>query len=289
MRILVLGIDGMIGHKIAQSLSDDFIIIGTTRKKNISKNIGIKKAEFVLHNFLTDNTLDLLKSTNPDVIINCVGKTIRRGVSENKNNSEILNSELPHILNKWAIQNNKKFIHFSTDCIFSGKKGNYLDYSKSDVNDLYGITKSKGEVDNNKSLTIRCSIIGREIFNHTELFEWLFSMKDKKIEGYKNVIYSGVTSTWMGKTIKHIIKNQIELNGIYNISSTPISKYDLLIKLSAAFDLNVDISQNLNIKSNKVLISKKFTEITGIKSPNWDDLIDEFKADSEKYSAIYKS
>ena len=93
----------------------------------------------------------------------------------------------------------------------------------------------------------------------------------------------------MGKTIRHIIKNQIELNGIYNISSTPISKYDLLIKLSAAFNLNVGISKNLNIKSNKVLISKKFTEITSIKRPNWDDLIDEFKADSDKYSAIYKS
>ena len=285
MRILVLGIDGMIGHKIAQSLSDDFTIIGTTRKKKI----GIKKAEFVLHDFLNDNTLDLLKSINPDVLINCVGTTIRRGVSKNKNNTELLNSELPHILNKWAVQNNKKFIHFSTDCVFSGKKGNYLDYSKSDANDIYGLSKSKGEVNNDKSLTIRCSIIGREIFNHTELFEWLFSMKNKKVEGYKNVIYSGVTSTWMGKTIKHIIKNQIELNGIYNISSTPISKYDLLIKLSAAFNLNIDISQNLNIKSNKVLISKKFTEITGIKPPNWDDLIDEFKADSEKYSAIYKS
>jgi dTDP-4-dehydrorhamnose reductase len=289
MRILVLGIDGMIGHKIAQSLSEDFTIIGTTRKKNILQNIGIKKGEFVLHDFLNDNTLDLLKSINPDVLINCVGTTIRRGVSENKNNTELLNSELPHILNKWAVQNNKKFIHFSTDCVFNGKKGNYLDYSKSDANDIYGLSKSKGEINNDKSLTVRCSIIGREIFNHTELFEWLFSMKNKKVEGYKNVIYSGVTSTWMGKTIKHIIKNQIELNGIYNISSTPISKYDLLIKLSAAFDLNVDISQNLNIKSNKVLISKKFTEITGIKPPNWDDLIDEFKADSEKYSAIYKS
>jgi dTDP-4-dehydrorhamnose reductase len=289
MRILVLGIDGMIGHKIAQSLSDDFTIIGTTRKKNILQNIGIKKGEFVLHDFLNDNTLDLLKSINPDVLINCVGTTIRRGVSENKNNTELLNSELPHILNKWAVQNNKKFIHFSTDCVFNGKKGNYLDYSKSDANDIYGLSKSKGEINNDKSLTVRCSIIGREIFNHTELFEWLFSMKNKKVEGYKNVIYSGVTSTWMGKTIKHIIKNQIELNGIYNISSTPISKYDLLIKLSAAFGLNVDISQNLNIKSNKVLISKKFTEITGIKPPNWDDLIDEFKADSEKYSAIYKS
>ena len=289
MRILILGIDGMIGHKIAQSLSHDFTVIGTTRKKIIPKNIGIKKGEFILHDFLTDDTSDLLTSINPDVIINCVGITIRRGIAEKKNNSEIINSELPHIIDKWAVKYNKKLIHFSTDCIFSGNKGNYLDNSTSDANDLYGLSKSKGEVDNNKSLTIRCSIIGREIFNHTELFEWLFTMKDKKIEGYKNAIYSGVTSTWMGNTIKHIIMNQIELNGIYNISSIPVSKYDLLIKLSAAFDLNIDISENLNIKSNKVLISKKFTEITGIKPPNWDDLIVEFKADSEKYSTIYKS
>ena len=151
------------------------------------------------------------------------------------------------------------------------------------------MSKSRGEVKSDKTLTIRCSIIGREIFNHTELFEWLYSMKNKKIEGYKNVIYSGVTSIWMGKTINHIIKNKIDLNGIYNISSIPISKYDLLVKLSETFNLNVDISLSSNIKSNKVLISKKFTEITGINPPIWNDLIVDFKADSDKFSTIYKS
>ena len=289
MKILILGIDGMIGHKIAQSLSEDFILTGSTRKNISNSDIGIKNCNLVTHNFITDITLTLLDNINPDIIINCVGITIRRGVNNSVENTKKLNSDLPHKLNHWVEINHKKLIHLSSDCVFSGKKGNYSDESKPDATDLYGISKSKGEVIGKNALTIRCSIIGREIYNHTELFEWLYSMKNQKIEGYKNVIYSGVTSTWMGKTINHIIKNNIDLTGIYNISAVPISKYDLLIKLSDAFNLNVDISLNSNIKSNKVLISKKFTEITGINSPNWNDLIVDFKADSDKFSAIYKS
>ena len=289
MKILILGIDGMIGHKIAQSLSEDFILIGSTRKNISNSDIGIKNCNLITHNFITDITLTLLDNINPDIIINCVGITIRRGLNNDYNHTELLNSKLPHKLNKWVEKNQKKLIHFSSDCVFSGEKGNYFDNSTPDADDIYGLSKSHGEVKSDNTLTIRCSIIGREIFNHTELFEWLYSMKNKKIEGYKNVIYSGVTSTWMGKTINHIIKNKIDLNGIYNISSIPISKYDLLVKLSDIFNLNVDISLNSNIKSNKVLISKKFTEITGINPPIWNDLIVDFKADSDKFSTIYKS
>ena len=289
MKIFILGIDGMIGHKIAQSLANDFMIVGSTRKKINNTDIGIKKCDLVTHDFIKDNTLNLLDHIKPNIIINCIGVTIRRGINTNKNNTELLNSKLPHKLNEWVEKNQKKLIHFSSDCVFSGEKGNYFDNSTPDADDIYGLSKSHGEVKSDNTLTIRCSIIGREIFNHTELFEWLYGMKNKKIEGYNNVIYSGVTSTWMGKTINHIIKNKIDLNGIYNISSIPISKYDLLVKLSDIFNLNVDISLNSNIKSNKVLISKKFTEITGINSPNWSDLIVDFKADSDKFSTIYKS
>ena len=289
MKILVLGVDGMIGHKIAQTLSQDFKVIGTTRKKIKPEDLGIKKCELIHHDFLTDNTFNLLNKKIPDVIINCAGVTIRRGINENKSNTESLNTNLPHTLNDWALANKKKLIHFSSDCVFSGKKGNYLDESEPDALDVYGLSKSRGEIKNHKTLTIRCSIIGREIFNHTELFEWLFSMKNKKIEGYKNVIYSGVTSIWMGKLIRHILNHNSDLSGIYNISSLPISKFDLLNKLSESFNLNIDISANSNIKSNKVLISKKFTEITGINPPNWDDLIIEFKEDSDLYSDIYKN
>ena len=112
---------------------------------------------------------------------------------------------------------------------------------------------------------------------------------NKKIEGYSKVFYSGITTVRMGKILNQILKKNLNLSGIYNISSTPISKFDLLVKLSNAFNLNVEVKQNTNNKSNKVLISEKFTEITGIYPPNWDDLISEFKEDCEKYKSLYKN
>jgi len=289
MRILILGIDGMIGHKIAQSLSQDYEVIGSTRKDVNHQKIGLNNCLLYKKDFIIDDQNVFFNKISPDVIINCIGITTRRGISRNMSNTDFINSRFPHKISEWVSIKNRRLIHFSTDCVFSGKKGDYLDDDKPDANDIYGMSKAKGEIDNNSSLTLRCSMIGREIYNHTELFEWLYSMKNKDIEGYANVIYSGVTTFWMGDVIKKILKNNISLSGIYNISSEPISKYHLLLKLSDAFKLNVNVSANLNIKSNKVLNSKKFAEITGIIPPNWDDLIPYFKNDCEKFTHIYKN
>ena len=288
MRILILGADGMIGHKIAQSL-EDFELILASRKSISLKSIGIIKGKMVLHNLITDSLDLLLDSTTPDIIINCAGITTRRGVVDNIVNTGLLNSELPHKLDSWANLNSKKLIHFSTDCVFSGNRGNYLDNDFADADDIYGKSKALGEVDSPNTLTLRCSMIGRELYNFTELFEWLLKNKNKKIEGYSNTFYSGITTVRMGIILNQILKKNLNLSGIYNISSTPISKFDLLIKLSNAFNLNVEVKQNTNNKSNKVLISEKFTEITGIYPPNWDDLISEFKEDCEKYKSLYKN
>ena len=288
MKILILGADGMIGHKIAQSL-EDFELILASRKSISSKSIGIIKGKMVLHDLITDSLDLLLDSTTPDIIINCAGITTRRGVEDNIVNTGLLNSELPHKLDSWANLNSKKLIHFSTDCVFSGNRGNYLDYDFADADDIYGKSKALGEVDSLNTLTLRCSMIGRELYNFTELFEWLRKNKNKKIEGYSKAFYSGITTVRMGMILNQILKKNLNLSGIYNISSTPISKFDLLIKLSNAFNLNVEVKQNTNNKSNKVLISEKFTEITGIYPPNWDDLISEFKEDCEKYKSLYKN
>jgi len=288
MRILILGADGMIGHKIAQSL-EDFELILASRKSISSKSIGIINGKMVLHNLITDSLDLLLDNTTPDIIINCAGITTRRGVEDNIVNTELLNSDLPHKLDSWANLNSKKLIHFSTDCVFSGNRGNYLDNDFADAEDIYGKSKALGEVNSPNTLTIRCSMIGRELYNFTELFEWLKKNKNKKIEGYSKTFYSGITTVRMGIILNQILKKNLNLSGIYNISSTPISKFDLLIKLSNAFNLNVEVKQNTNNKSNKVLISEKFTEITGIYPPNWDDLISEFKEDCEKYKSLYKN
>lgn len=288
MKIFITGIDGMIGHKIAQSLSEEHTIIGTSRKNIKSEDLGINECELITHDFLKDDILKILDKINPEIIVNCAGITIRRGINDNYDNTILLNSNLPHILDEWSERNQKKLIHFSSDCVFSGKKGNYLDESIPDATDLYGLSKSRGEVKSTNTLTIRCSIIGREIFNHTELFEWIYSMNGKQIKGYKNVLYSGVTSIWMGKVLKKILKYHTELSGIYNISSEPISKYSLLNLINQHFKLGIQISKDTKIKSNKVLISKKFTEITDINPPNWNDLITEFKKDCIVNKSIYK-
>jgi len=289
MKVLVLGIDGMIGHKIAQSIQNNYELIGTSRKDIKNQDIGLNQGKIVKYDFLKHNLESLLKNVSPSVIINCVGITPRRGINESIKNFELLNSKLPHFIDNWTKLNKSKLIHFSTDCVYSGDKGNYYEDSDTDAKDTYGITKAKGEINNNHSLTLRSSMIGRELFNFTELFEWLYSMREKSVEGYSQVIYSGITTVRMGKIINKILKNNLTLSGIFNISSTPISKHELLQKLSNAFDLNVDINENKNIKSNKVLISKKFAEITGINPPNWDELIEEFKLDCEKFKSLYKN
>ena len=165
----------------------------------------------------------------------------------------------------------------------------YSESDNPDAIDLYGKSKAIGEINNTKALTIRTSLIGREVYNHTELFEWLFKNKSGKVNGYENVYYSGLTTIRMSKIIEKIINYFPDLHGVFNISSRPITKYSLLNLINKHFKLEIQIEKDSKIKSNKVLISKKITEITDIQSPSWEDMIIEFKEDCDNYSAIYKN
>tara|TARA_Y100000385_G_scaffold289040_1_gene357299 strand:- start:4025 stop:4900 length:876 start_codon:yes stop_codon:yes gene_type:complete len=287
-KVLVLGADGMIGHKIAQVLENKNDIIGTSRKSIEPIDLGLKNSKLIYKDFAENTDFNFLENLMPDIIINCVGITTRRINKTNISQLEFINSKLPHILGDWAIINNRKLIHLSTDCVFSGKAGNYIDDSYHDATDLYGRSKSLGEVNNKNTLTIRTSLIGREIFNFTELFEWFQSNKGSKVSGYVNVIYSGVTTIRLGKILEKIINDFPDLVGIYNFSSEPITKYSLLNLINKHFELGVQIFKDTKIKSNKVLISKKFTEITETNPPDWNDLILEFKEDSIANNTLYK-
>jgi len=202
----------MIGHKIYLYLNKfDYNIWGLSRSRfeNIKCNQIFDQSKFIanfdLTNFASLNSL--LNSLKPDIIINAAGITIRRGVEAEKLQSILINSVLPHILNKWVNQNkNTRLIHFSTDCVFSGSKGNYNEKTITDATDFYGKTKGIGEVYDNRVITLRSSMIGCELDNYTELFEWLISKKNQTIDGYTNVIYSGITTIRMAKYIKLIIE-----------------------------------------------------------------------------------
>ena len=295
MRILILGGNGMIGHKMYQLISKKYQDTWVTLRNNLS---SYSYSEIYNYDKVIDNIdlsnfkllLNQLNFTNPDVIINACGITIRRGIDIHKSKSIILNSSLPHLLNEWVVTNNKRLIHFSTDCVFSGNKGDYLDNDIKDAIDLYGLTKSMGEVIDSKfTITLRGSMIGRELENYTELFEWFLHQKNNVIKGYTNVIYSGITTVRMAEIVTKLINEYPNLYGIYNISSIPISKYDLLKLCNEYFDINATLEMDESYKSNKNLLSDKLYKEIGIEKPNWIDLIRQLKADCQINNKLYKT
>lgn len=269
----------MIGHQILLGLNKESYLIHAHFKNKKSKQSYLKSINTIFHYIeLTEtNITEFLININPEIIINAAGITIRKLEQFSLKQIIFINSLLPNILNDWCEQNNAKLIHFSTDCVFSGYKGNYLETDKTDAIDLYGKTKSLGEVKSENCITLRSSMIGFELYNKTELLEWIFKNQNKSINGFSNVIYSGITTTLMSKIIIKIITDFPNLTGLYNISSSPISKYYLLKKINTIFNLNTEIKAIESNSSNKSLLYDSFLNKTKIEIPDWDTMLNELK------------
>jgi len=291
MKILILGGDGMIGHKMAQVLSvqNHKIFISVRESKDLTLKRISPKAKVFFNDFLKDSILDFLDKVNPDVIINAIGITIRRGAAENISDTIYLNSLFPHQISSWALAFKKRLIHFSTDCVFSGSEGSYLEDATPNALDYYGKTKGLGEINSKSSLTIRSSMIGPELYNKTELFEWIINNKEKEINGFSRVMYSGVTTVYMAKLVADLIDNHKNLSGIYNIASKPISKFELLHLINDNFDLGLIINDNKTVISNKTLNASKIEKVIGFQPPSWDELIFELKKDYMNFIDLYKT
>ena len=291
MKILILGGDGMIGHKMAQVLSvqNHEIVISIREKKELTLKSISSKVKVFLNDFIKDSILDFLDKVNPDVIINAIGITIRRGAAENISDTIYLNSLFPHQISSWALAFKKRLIHFSTDCVFSGSEGSYLEDATPNALDYYGKTKGLGEINSKSSLTIRSSMIGPELYNKTELFEWIINNKEKEINGFSRVMYSGVTTVYMARLLADLIDNHKNLIGIYNIASKPISKFELLHLINDNFDLGLIINDNKTVISNKTLNASKIEKVIGFQPPSWDELIFELKKDYMNFIDLYKT
>lgn len=290
MKILILGGDGMIGHKMVQVLSDfnHEIIISIREQRELTKQCFSSQVKVLFNDFLKENVFTFLDKVNPDVIINAIGITIRRCVNDDVSNAIYINSYFPYQLANWVGIHNKRLIHFSTDCVFSGYEGSYSEDATPNALDYYGKTKGLGEVFSKNTLTLRSSMIGPELFNKTELFEWVINNKKKEINGFSRVMYSGVTTVYMSRLVADLIENHKDLSGIYNIASDPISKFELLHLINDNFDLGLFINKDQNTISNKTLNASKIEDELGIKSPSWNELIIELKKDYMHFIDLYK-
>lgn len=288
--MLVLGGAGMLGHKLFQRLRERFPGTVCTTRKNVRQRpfdcIELLQGDDVIGGIdaMDFESLELvLAEREPDYLVNCVGIIKQRKETNNSIQSITINSLLPHKLTAMASKWGGRVIHFSTDCVFSGKRGAYTEQDVSDAEDLYGKSKFLGEVVAENALTLRTSIIGRELSQHSSLMDWFLSQNHKKVNGFKRVIYSGVTTNQMAELVADLIEKHGTLSGLYQVVSDPISKFDLLTLIRDAYELDIEIVPDEKEVSDRSMKGEKLRAATGYVSPPWPVLIRNLKDDPTPY------
>lgn len=290
MRILILGVNGMLGHALWQGLKDAHETYGTTRKDIMELNSRCRfffdSARIIDKlNVRTNMDLDrIFGISEPEIVINCIGIIKQLPEANDPVKAININALIPHILAIRCSGKGIRLIHISTDCVFSGEKGNYSEEDIPDAEDIYGKTKFLGEVSGNNCLTIRTSLIGRELTSKNGLLEWFLSQR-RRVAGYRKAIFSGLTTYALSNIIKTIIEKHGSLAGLYHISSEPITKYDLLKKLKQRLSLDVEIVPDDGVAVDRSLNSIKFRKATGIDIPLWDTMLDGLAEMARQYDA----
>lgn len=273
--VLILGANGLIGSTAFRVLSkcNQLKVYGTVRGLNIaSKNINIFESIDAFNISLIE---DILLKNNIHFLVNCIGLTKHRELTNSIFESGYLNAVFPHKLAFYAQKYNIKLIHISSDCVFSGKDGCYSEDSKSDALDIYGITKYLGELSESQGLTIRTSTIGHELGTKFGLLDWFLCQKS--CTGYSKAFFSGTTTLELANIIRMIILEYSHLSGLYNIGGFKISKLDLLTKINAIYKLGIDIKFDDSFIIDRSYSSDKFYKSTGYRQNNWDELIVDMK------------
>lgn len=295
MKILVLGANGMLGHKMFQLLRARFpetygTIRGGLTDEAISR-IDLFQQGHIIEEMEVDDFPALenfLRLRQPEFVVNCIGIVKQRAEAEDAIRSITINSLLPHRLVKICGEWGGRIIHISTDCVFSGKQGGghgYNEEDPTDAEDLYGKSKRLGEVTAQNALTLRTSIIGRELSNHASLLEWFLSRNHNQVAGYKRAFYSGVTTNHLAEVVGDIIERHPRLSGLYHVASHTISKYKLLHLIREAFHMFIEITPDENFFCNRSLNGERFHQATGYVCPSWPEMIEQLAKDTTPYES----
>lgn len=277
MKVLILGGDGMLGHQLFKYFQGRHEVRCTLRK-----DISNYK-EYGLYNEINSYTeVDVMSFERvkevvcdfmPKTLINCVGIIKQQSTAKESIPSIEINSLLPHRLAHLCKQVGARLIHLSTDCVFSGKKGNYLESDPPDALDLYGKTKFLGEVKDDFCLTLRTSIIGPELSRKKSLLEW-FLAQEGTIKGFRKAIFSGFTTLEMSRIIELMLLHP-KAYGLYQVSSEPINKYDLCHLFKNKFKHPVEILPDDAFVCDRSLDSNRFRKVFDYEPPSWEKMIDE--------------
>lgn len=282
MKILILGGDGMLGHQLFKSLMPYHNVRVTLRQNSVVyENYGyfdLKNSYYGVDINIFDSLVEVMADFKPEVVINSVGIIKQRHAAKKYISSIEVNALLPHRLAIICSAIGARFIHFSTDCIFSGKKGNYQESDLSDAEDLYGKTKYLGEVQEEHCLTLRTSIIGRELSRKKSLFEW-FMAQSGTVKGFTKAFYNGFTTIEMARIVEMLILHYPKSLGVYQVSSDPITKYELLMLIREIANKEIKIEPDDIFFCNRTLDSSRFRREFCYTPPSWKTMVSELVGD----------
>jgi dTDP-4-dehydrorhamnose reductase len=286
-RILVIGANGMLGGSIFRyfSLQSGYEVLGSVRNNAAALSLAAQGFKNVITSVdVRDNKRlhDVFHDFKPDFVFNCVGLIKQLNDSKNPISAIEINSLLPHRLASFANQFNCKLIHFSTDCVFSGKDGNYFESDIPDATDIYGRSKLLGEVSYDGHLTLRTSIIGHEINSNLSLVDWFLS-QDGPIDGFSKAIFSGLPTCYVAEFVHHYVLDNPELSGLLHLSVDPIDKYTLLMMIKDVYQKNIVINEKTSFEIDRSLNSNQLREITGFCPVSWSELVERMYVEYKKY------
>lgn len=279
-RIIIFGASGMLGHVLYSELKKNHEVIGTVRNEKWHPELhvgyeisNLKKIEKLIGDY------------RPDFVINCIGIIKQLKQSKDKILSLEVNSLWPHKLAEISDRYKAKMIHFSTDCVFSGAKGNYLESDLADARDTYGLSKYMGEVDYPHSLTLRTSIIGHELNSSVSLIDWFLS-QENDCKGFTHAIYSGLPTIVVARFLENVIFKKF-ISGVYHFSSEPISKFDLLKLVANEYGKKISINASDELKIDRSLKSNHLRQELNWLPASWPSMIQQMHEHYET-SNLYK-
>lgn len=292
-RVLVLGASGMLGHQVVRASSPHADTYATLRGDGHQADaIGIDRSRIIsgvtVQDF--DSLVRALGVTRPDVVINCIGIIKQTAAAKDPVQSLTVNSLFPHRLAQLCAASGARLIHISTDCVFSGKQGNYAETDLSDADDLYGRSKLLGEVtDQPHAITLRTSMIGPELGTQYGLVEWFLSNQGKSVRGFTRAIFSGLTTLELSRLIVRLIEQHPTLSGLYHVAAEPVDKNTLLRLINAEMGANITIDAAHDVVIDRSLDGTRFRQATGWIAPAWPEMIHEMAEDMNRHTPIGKA
>ena len=267
----------MLGNAMFRVLSEDsdLIVYGTGRSESARQFFSKEQSNRLIIGVDVENHDSLLRAfaaIRPDVAVNCVGLVKQLADANDPLQAIPINTLLPHRLAALCQATGARLVHVSTDCVFSGSKGNYLETDFPDADDLYGRSKLLGEVNYSHAITLRTSIIGHELTGERSLVGW-FLAQQKSARGFTKAVFSGLPTVELARVVRDVVLPRPELCGLYHVAASPINKFDLLNLVATVYGKDIEITPDESLVIDRSLNAERFREATGYVAPEWPSLV----------------